>query len=253
MIKKIFFGVLAVVLIYGGFKAYQISDMLGTFAEGNKSKYDVENVEPIADSPLDGKNIIFLGSSVTQGMQSKKVSFVEYIAKRDNVNVIKEAVSGTTLTDTDDGSYVSRLKEIDKSFPADMVVVQLSTNDATQNLPLGEISDSKDINDLDPTTITGAIEYIIAYSKETWDVPVVFYTGTYYDSPEYKTMVDRLYEIKDKWNIGIIDMYNDEELNDITDEQRELYMNDGTIHPTKAGYLEWWTPVIEEGIIKYMD
>ncbi len=253
MKKKIFLAILAVFLIYGGYKAYQITDMLGIFAEGNKAIYDLENVEPVQDSPLDGKNIIFLGSSVTEGMQSRKVSFVDYIAKRDNVNAIKEAVSGTTLTDTSDESYVSRLKTIDKTFPADMVVVQLSTNDATQNLPLGEISDSKNLEDIDPSTITGAIEYIIAYSKETWNVPVVFYTGTYYDSAEYKVMVERLHEIEDKWGIGVIDMYNDEELNNITDEQRDLYMNDGIIHPTKAGYLEWWTPVIEQGLIEYMN
>ncbi len=65
-------------------------------------------------------------------------------------------------------------------------------------------------------------------------------------------MVIRLHEIADKWEIGVIDMYNDQELNDITDEKRDLYMNDGTIHPTKAGYLERWTPVIEAGLIEYL-
>ena len=34
------------------------------------------------------------------------------------------------------------------------------------------------------------------------------------------------------------------EANNITDEQKSLYMAD-SIHPTQAGYLEWWTPVFE--------
>lgn len=252
MVKKILLGVLAVVLILAAFIGYKTVDMLGIFAEGNSSQYDLDNVDVIADSPLSGKNIIFLGSSVTDGMQSRGVSFVDYIGKRDNVNFIKEAVSATTLTDTKDNSYVSRLKTIDTNYDADMVVVQLSTNDATQGMPVGEIAEGKDIDSFDTQTITGAIEYIIAYSEQTWDVPVVFYTGTYFDSPEYSAMVDQLHKIADKWNIGVIDMYNDTEMNDITDEERDLYMNDGIIHPTKAGYLEWWTPVIEQGLIEYM-
>ena len=58
-------------------------------------------------------------------------------------------------------------------------------------------------------------------------------------------MVNILYQVKDKWNIEIIDMWNDTEFNNISDEQRNLYMAD-KIHPTKAGYLEWWTPVFNQ-------
>ncbi len=252
MVKKILLTVVVLLVMLGGFFAYKVTDTMGIFAAGNDSKYDLENVEVIADNPLSGKKIIFLGSSVTDGMQSRGISFVDYIGKRDNIDFIKEAVSGTTLADVKDNSYVSRMKTIDTTYDADMFVVQLSTNDATQGIPLGEISDSKDIDSFDTTTITGSIEYIIAYAELTWNVPVVFYTGTYYDDTAYAEMVTRLHEIAAKWDIGVIDMYNDQELNDITDEERELYMNDGTVHPTKAGYLEWWTPVIEQGLIEYM-
>ena len=39
------------------------------------------------------------------------------------------------------------------------------------------------------------------------------------------------------------------ELPEITEEQRKLYMADA-IHPTRAGYLEWWMPVMEKDIIE---
>lgn len=35
--------------------------------------------------------------------------------------------------------------------------------------------------------------------------------------------------------------YSNKEFNNISAEERSLYMADN-IHPTKAGYLEWWTP-----------
>lgn len=40
------------------------------------------------------------------------------------------------------------------------------TNDATRNSPLGEISESCDLDSFDVKTVCGAIEYIIAYAKK---------------------------------------------------------------------------------------
>ena len=34
------------------------------------------------------------------------------------------------------------------------------------------------------------MEYIIVYAKQTWNCPVIFYTGTKYDSKQYQQMVD---------------------------------------------------------------
>lgn len=65
-------------------------------------------------------------------------------------------------------------------------------------------------------------------------------------------MVELLKEIQNKWDIGVIDLWNDTDFNNITDDQRNLYMAD-EIHPTQAGYLEWWTPKMEQYIINYME
>lgn len=45
----------------------------------------------------------------------------------------------------------------------------------------------------------------------------------------------------------MIDMWNDAGFNALTSEQRELYLADA-IHPTNAGYLQWWTPYMENVI-----
>lgn len=234
---------LVVILIAGIF----IGNTYGLFNRGNSGKYSLKNTTTVENSSLSGKTIIFLGSSVTYGYGSKGVSFSDFLEKSDEIHAIKEAVSGTTLVEAKDKSYVSRMKTIDKNIKADAFVCQLSTNDATKEMPLGEISESYDADDFDTQTIAGAIEYIIAYAKSTWDCPVVFYTQAKYDSDHYAEMVDLLLKIQPKWDITIIDLWNDAEVNAITDDQRKIYLIDH-IHPTKAGYKEWWLPKFQEAL-----
>lgn len=244
-------AVLAAVILWIAFCGFQWS--WGPFAKlhdiktaklpGNGTRYALDTVSAVPNSPLEGKTIVFLGSSVTYGASSKGVSFADYIGARNGCAVVKEAVSGTTLVDEGGGSYISRLKKLDVPR-ADLFVCQLSTNDATQRKPLGEVTDTTNTDDFDTATIAGAIEYIIAYAQDAWGCPVVFYTNPRYDSSAYGEMVALLHQIADKWDIAIIDLWNDADFNDINAEQRALYMADG-IHPTQAGYLEWWTPAME--------
>ena len=124
---------------------------------GNSEKYDLENVEAIENSPLEGMNILYIGSSVTNGSASRGISFVEYISKRNNTTFVKEAVNGTTLVDGKE-SYIERLISVDSSAKFDMVICQLSTNDATRGEPIGYPTVS---GNPDRSTVAGAIEYII--------------------------------------------------------------------------------------------
>lgn len=73
---------------------------------GNAEKYSLENIEPLENSPLGGKRICYLGSSVTLGLYSMDVSFADYISYRNGCEYVKEAVSGTTLVDNGKTSYI---------------------------------------------------------------------------------------------------------------------------------------------------
>ena len=64
---------------------------------------------------------------------------------------------------------------------------------------------------------------------------------------DYETMIAGLYRLQEKWGVTVIDLYNDAEFNQITEEERALYMAD-SIHPTKAGYRDWWLPKFEEAL-----
>lgn len=221
---------------------------------GNAERFHPENIQPHTESPLKGKTIIYLGSSVTYGSDSLGVSFVEYIDRLNGTTSVKEAVSGTTLVTKDDASgnsYIPRMKTIDPDIPADAFICQLSTNDATRHMPLGKISEGFELTDFDTETVAGAIEYIIAYAGKTWHCPVLFYTGTRFDCREYGEMVKLLLEIQKKWKIGVIDLWNDEALHAISEKDYNLYMSN-PIHPTQAGYLLWWMPAMEAYLYEFL-
>ncbi len=221
----------------------KMSDIRYAKLAGNSEEYALDTVEPLEESPLEGKRVLFLGSSVTYGAASLQTSFVEYLAKKNNFTYVKEAVSGTTLVDSGTSSYISRLERVDKGEKFDLFVCQLSTNDATQNKALGTPGAAEP----DTQTICGAIEYIADYVKATWNCPVVFYTNAYYENALYADMVAALHTIAARKDIFVIDLYTDEAFNAITEEERELYMADA-IHPTRAGYLLWWTPEMQQDL-----
>ena len=176
---------------------------------------------------LKNKTILFLGSSVTYGSASGGVSFVDMIGELCGAACVKEAVSGTTLVDLNESSYIARLKAVAAGLRPDLFVCQLSTNDATRRL---------DIRDIE-----AAIRFIVDYVQQTFGCPIVFYTGTYYESTEYLRMVERLYELQKTHGFYILDLYNDEQMRAVSEADYRRYMADA-VHPTLLGYREWWTP-----------
>lgn len=219
---------------------------------GNGKQYDFNNIAVLENSPLKDKNICVLGSSVTDGMAAKGNAIGEYIGKRFDCTYTKEAVIGTTLADYGYLSYIDRLIKMDTTKQYDLLICQLSTNDATKGYPLGEISQSDNLEDFDTKTITGALQYVILYTQNTWNCPVIFYTNCHFDNEGYAEMVKRLYELQEFYPIGIIDLWHSESFNSISGEQRKLFMFD-KIHPTMAGYREWWGPEIEKQLLGYLE
>jgi lysophospholipase L1-like esterase len=60
-------------------------------------------------------------------------------------------------------------------------------------------------------------------------------------------MVKVIHQLAKKWNIKVLDLYNDPNFKD----QPALYMAD-EIHPTRAGYLEKWLPVFENKLTEIL-
>ncbi len=176
---------------------------------------------------LKNKTVLFLGSSVTYGSAAGGISFADLMAEHYELRMIKEAVSGTTLADLDDSSYVSRLKKIDKDIHVDLFICQLSTNDAGQGIALCKVEE--------------AIRYIIDYVKSTFSCPVIFYTGTRFESEAYSDMVKLLKELQKEYDFHILNLWDDTEMLAVSQEDYNRYMCD-PVHPSIVGYREWWTP-----------
>ncbi|MDR2751940.1 MAG: SGNH/GDSL hydrolase family protein, partial [Clostridiales bacterium] len=174
IIKIILLSIMVIVAALFGYVLLLVS---GVVYKGNASVYSVENSEVKADSPLKSKSILFLGSSVTHGVGFKGTSFVEYLEKIHGVNALKEALGGTTLVDLRTSSYIQRLKALDRAPKYDAFICQLSTNDATKKLPLGNVA-LDGSGSYDTSTVAGAIEEVISYVSDTWRCPIIFYTGT---------------------------------------------------------------------------
>ena len=141
-VGKILLILVLVLAILGGV-GYAFKSKLYAFAlakmPGNAEQYHPEQLSEKADSPLKGKHMIFLGSSVTYGSASLGVAFPEYLAALDGIEIVKEAVPGTTLVtegDTDATSYIPRMKTIDPAYPADCFICQLFLVNIFNNLNL---------------------------------------------------------------------------------------------------------------------
>ena len=188
----------------------------------------------------------FLGSSVTYGSATNGISFVEEVEKTLGYNVLKEAVSGTTLVDNGASSYIARMKTLPTENAVNRLIVQLSTNDVTQNIAFGELSSSYEIASFNTSTVIGAIEYIIAYAKQTWGADVVFYTNHKYNNNRYNALVNELYKVQEKWGIGIVDFFNYAEMEKLDTDTLNSYKADD-IHPNVNGY-KWMGQVFSEYI-----
>ena len=244
--------------------------------DGNAAEYDVSNLTAAEDSLLKGKNLIFLGSSVTYGKYSDGQSFVDILQKVDGVNVTKSAKNGTTLVDQGANSYIKRLKgegkesNISQSLTPDYLVCQLSTNDARTLQKLGKQTANpsrEDYEGFDTSTVSGAIQYITGYTEERFDCPVVFYVvpqfeSTYFNDGHYAKMREKLYAVKKAWDghdrlsdgsadnrpgdqILILDMWEHPKFAYASKDERRFNMVD-SVHPTKAGYLERYVPCVRE-------
>ena len=195
-------------------------------------------------------DLYFLGSSVTYGSATGGRSFIEELADLYSIDYTKQAVSGTTLVDNGSSSYVQRMIATLPYLNAapDAVIVQLSTNDASQNKPLGTVSDSTKLEDFDTSTIIGAIEYILGFVEEEWHRPVIFYTNPCYNNANYEKMIAALYELQKKWDFRIVDFYHYADMEELSSATLSSYMADA-IHPNAQGY-KWMAGVMGKLIVQ---
>ena len=241
----------------------------------NSTTLDPSNLEK--GNSLEGMTIGYLGSSITQGFRSDGIAFPEYIAQLSGSTSIKQAIPGGTLAlkegYREEVCYINQLLDgaLTDVEHLDALVVQLSTNDVGAGIPIGELSGSFASADQDYRTIIGAMEFINAYAREKWDCPVMYYINAYLSDEViaqfangdeatekllheqyqdmYEQMIDALYKVADKWDLGVADLWNDEYVRSADLDLRSFFMDD-PIHPHKAGYYFWYVQPIMDKLVE---
>lgn len=226
-------------------KQLQRETMVGRLIAGNLPSYAPSHQTLNPKSPLMGRRIAFLGSSITAGAGALEDSFVDYLVATDGVIAIKEAVSGTTLAGNAPDSYVQRLyHRIPVTQPLDAFVCQLSTNDGRHDKAMGQVTGAQQRHGFDETTTLGAIETIVAYVQQHWAVPIVFFTCVRKHDANYGKLVQQLKVLQKKWHFTIIDLWQDPVVKAENRAQPLAMVDDA--HPTRLGYRNIWTPIFRQ-------
>lgn len=217
-----------------------------SYHEGNNVAFGPDYVSFNPSSPLAGKSIAFLGSSVTYGFAAHGRSFVDYLQARDGVQVTKSAISGTTLAGEEPGGYLDRLQaDFSPAQHYDCFVCQLSTNDNRHGKQLGLVTPEDQRHHFDLSTTLGAIEEICRLVTERFSCPLIFYTCLQND-PEHKyaDLIQQLRRLQEKWHFFVIDLFHNKGL--LASSAAHPYAMFDDVHPTQEGYLKIWLPVFEK-------
>ncbi|WP_390405501.1 SGNH/GDSL hydrolase family protein [Lacticaseibacillus jixiensis] len=198
-------------------------------------------------APLYGKQVLWLGSSITEGSGAKGVAMSDYLMAQDGLIATKQAVSGTALAGPEVNSYYVRLiEQVPPATPYDCAVVQLSTNDIRMNKPLGHITDAAKQQAFNTETTLGALEAILAYIQNTWACPVLIYSCIHPADHDYAALTAAMVPLQHKWQFTFLDLNHNAALNAAT-HANPLAMADD-IHPTQLGYRNLWTPLFRQAL-----
>lgn len=127
----------------------------------------------------------------------------------------------------------------------DYVLIHGGLNDAWDDIPFGEITDS--FEGFDPTTMAGALETTFAAAIETFGKEVKLGWIINFNCPEHSATsnAEEYYEwgkkVCDKWGVPYLDLFH------LPYDCKRL--NDDVLHPHAGGY-EYLSPFVVEFIPK---
>lgn len=176
--------------------------------------------------------VFFLGSSITYGYAAGGYSFADYVNEHSDYEVVKEAVSGTTLSSCLPDSYYERLLNRGTEG-ADVLLVQLSTNDASKGVALGGV------DSIDPKTSCGAINRIIEFGIDNGCRVGFYATPVLGDDSFFAPIEEAMEMISAQRGVPFLDLNKDENLKNLC--SKPGYYADN-IHPSAKGHAELLGP-----------
>ena len=208
----------------------------------------------VTESNLYQKAALFSGDSISYGHSDSSAyrAWAGRIGEKYDMEYVNVSVSGASVsTARETNRMISQIQQHQgRNF--DLVVLHGGTNDAWDNVSVGQMTDSFDVKDFDTTTFAGGLEELLYYVKQYYPDAKIGYVinfrfeanvgiGRLGDMTEYVEMTKA---ICDKWDIPYLDLYNNETLNTSLAIHTREFVPD-RIHPNRFGY-NIITPYIEE-------
>lgn len=213
---------------------------------GNDSKYDPDTLE-VRKTALYGKHMLWMGSSFSAGTGSAGITLCNYLSHINSMVIINESLAHSYLSSLTQNSAIRRFRSsLALVSHTDYLVIEISPIDA--EMTHGTVSESFDRFTFRTKTTIGALEYLIAYALNLWKPEIILFTLPYCSDPSYEQLIRQVHEVSQKWNVHLIDMYHDRELENPDPVKRSLYMTDIT-HPTKAGLRDWIVPYMQKKLL----
>lgn len=207
-----------------------------------------------AKGPWAGKTVAFVGDSITAGTNCEGDTYWQLLQESLELGSAEVlATAGSCISSTSDygnenDPLINRYNDIPE---ADLITIFMGTNDYGHDTPLGTIDDTSDVS------FYGALNVIIpALQAKQPNAKIVFITpihrygfginsatgeehtfdsvpnGAGYTLEDY---VNAIKAVCEKYNVSVIDLYTELELDPSAEETREYYMEDG-LHPNTAGH-----------------
>lgn len=220
----------------------------------NMTRPVLETFAREANSPLEGKRVLFLGDSLGAGQwdDGRVRAWAGRIAEQFGTVSDNQAIGGYCFSNIR-GSGPMILNQLNKvkRNEYDMVILEGGVNDAWGTVdgtnkiaPVGEMSESFDPDDFDVSTFAGGFEKTLSMVFDYYSDATVGYIAVFNMKAatgigkvtEMEPYYDMAKQICEKWDVAYLDMYHDDYVNDeLMAVTTSKYLKD-PVHPNKEGY-----------------
>ena len=224
---------------------------------------------------LTGKKILYNGDSITEsrnsGFASNGGGFPKLISDITGGTYQNRAVGGGTLAVNGTSHNIcTDIANMDDD--GDLICLEGGINDYWGNVPLGVFSESSFTDEIDNTTICGAMEYIFRQAINKWiGKPIVFIIvhkisdTAWVNNREGYSFADareKMIAICEKYSIPYLDMWAEGGLTAYMEALNSAYLNGGATqhpdgcHPDVNGYKKYYVPrliSLFESVLPYDD
>lgn len=221
-----------------------------SYSESYRVKQDIEPLERYIKSYFNGKKMVVIGDSITQGytLNTNERRWAEQVASMFNMSLVNYGIGGSEIAQfkVDDNTYNPMCIRYAEMDDADLIIVAGGTNDWNHtHTTLGEFGDTS-IN-----TFYGALDTICKGLLSKYvGKNIMFITpikrwhalaeGAEYYNPNsmgyiLEQFVNAIKKVCGFYGIPVLDMFNECTLNPIVSSISEAYIPDGT-HPNYEGH-----------------